>query len=563
MQPYVMPVVTGVIVLGVVGWLLWHELMPYAESTRGTAPRAPAALLAAQQAAASEVDMREKTYRQAIEAGAPEAVVTVELERAIAKQHELMRLEPQVSTEQGARLARLEAERGALRARAAAARSVVLEREATAAQQAGHGAVALDMLREALQLQREANANATTPDVRSLQRETRLAQAIETTEAEPLHAVVEVSLTLAVAAAARDGWEDAIKAYTEARAAQAELNQRYPATRFADLAAPGRFDAEIASLKAAGVASIVAAREREGDAAAEAGKAQEAGTLYATAADLQADMNEKYPRSRFVSRSRVEELRAKHDNILSAAALTRAVELHRELTTALARRQGVAASAGISAAKALVEKTAAEFPRSHALDGVLRSKLAYLDLQRGDLQTWQAQIDAALVSLPGAKGWRMLKTEVPQELYTHMMNTNPSRNIGPALPVDSVSWEDAEAFCQRLTWLLGARVRLPTEAEFRAALGGATMGAWSADTSGGRSHEAGKSPSSAAGFYDLAGNLAEWLQAPSEAGGVALIAGGSYLDPADALQPLPVVRMEKRERARHIGFRVVVESPEE
>jgi hypothetical protein len=62
------------------------------------------------------------------------------------------------------------------------------------------------------------------------------------------------------------------------------------------------------------------------------------------------------------------------------------------------------------------------------------------------------------------------------------------------------------------------------------------------------------------GFHDLAGNLAEWLQPANEAGELAPVAGGSYLDASAALQNLKIVQTEKRERARHVGLRVVVET---
>jgi formylglycine-generating enzyme required for sulfatase activity len=100
---------------------------------------------------------------------------------------------------------------------------------------------------------------------------------------------------------------------------------------------------------------------------------------------------------------------------------------------------------------------------------------------------------------------------------------------------------------------------LPSATEFRRAWKADAEGAWSADNSGGRSRETGTSPPSDAGFFDVAGNLAEWLQPTSAVGETALVAGGSYLDAAAALKTLRLAPEEKRERARHIGFRVVVE----
>jgi hypothetical protein len=55
------------------------------------------------------------------------------------------------------------------------------------------------------------------------------------------------------------------------------------------------------------------------------------------------------------------------------------------------------------------------------------------------------------------------------------------------------------------------------------------------------------------------GNLAEWLQPATDAGEAAPVAGGSYLDPASALTVLASTPTDKHERARHIGFRVVVD----
>src|SRR5262249_23632724 len=58
------------------------------------------------------------------------------------------------------------------------------------------------------------------------------------------------------------------------------------------------------------------------------------------------------------------------------------------------------------------------------------------------------------------------KYEVTQEQFTAVMGRNPSQFEGPNLPVDRVTWVEADAFCKRLSTLTGKTFRLPTEAEW-------------------------------------------------------------------------------------------------
>jgi formylglycine-generating enzyme required for sulfatase activity len=157
--------------------------------------------------------------------------------------------------------------------------------------------------------------------------------------------------------------------------------------------------------------------------------------------------------------------------------------------------------------------------------------------------------------VPGQTRIRMLATEVTQELYQRVMNDNPSRVQGPQHPVESVSWHDAQEFCRRLGWVLGARVRLPTEREFLAALEPG------AEPTGEAGHPVPVSlrPATPAGFHGLDGNVAEWLLPASESEETAPVAGGSFLGRAGQ-GAAALVPTSKRERARHIGFRVVVEA---
>ena len=557
---FVGPAIAGLIVVGVAGWVTWRLFGPLgAPTTLQAPPKDSAARTAGWQRVAAELDILERTYQRALDAGSTADSAGLLLNRVVEKLRELMRLEVAVNPEHAEKLARLEGMRGLQRSRVALARSLVLEQEAAVAQQAGKAVEATEKMREALQLQHEANASAPKGNQKDMRRESRLIQEIDAGEAEPLRASVGTLLTLARSAAAQERWDEALNDFAEARKIQADLNQRFAATRFADIAALDRLDSEIQSLRAAGLAAVATARERDADMAATAGRAQEAAASYAAAVAALREVNQNFPRSRFASEARVAELEVRRQTVLSRQLLTRAADLEREITASLRRRHNSSAVEKLSTASALLEKVAMEFPRSESLNPMLQRKIAYLALRAGELDGLQVQVLSRLAPLPGNKKLQMLKIEVPQDLYQRIMNENPSQNAGRALPVDSVSWLDAQQFCERLGWLLGGKVRLPTEPEFRMAWSPARAGAWSIETSNGRARESGGSPVSPEGFHDLAGNLAEWLMPQRELGDTAPVAEGSFLDSRESMQTLRIAARDRRERAREIGFRVVVE----
>lgn len=130
------------------------------------------------------------------------------------------------------------------------------------------------------------------------------------------------------------------------------------------------------------------------------------------------------------------------------------------------------------------------------------------------------------------------ETEVTQELWKAVMGTNPSRLNGDDYkqhPVDSVSWDNCQAFVTKLNELLatqlnGKTFRLPTDAEWEyAARGGhknkqeyifagsdiANDVAWYS-IKGKQDLEyskpvKGKNPNEL-GLYDMSGNVEEWCQ---------------------------------------------------
>ena len=125
------------------------------------------------------------------------------------------------------------------------------------------------------------------------------------------------------------------------------------------------------------------------------------------------------------------------------------------------------------------------------------------------------------------RGFWMAQTEVTQGEFSKVTGTNPSRVTGsPYLPVDWVAWDQAMAYCQKLTGIEqkakkiphGFEYRLPTEAEWEyAARAGSDADfsvpetrVWSRDPSGSRPHEVAESQPNTWGLYDMHGNAMEW-----------------------------------------------------
>ncbi len=64
---------------------------------------------------------------------------------------------------------------------------------------------------------------------------------------------------------------------------------------------------------------------------------------------------------------------------------------------------------------------------------------------------------------------------ITQAQYQVLMGNNPSRFVGNNRPVETVSWNDADAFCKKLSQRTGTLYRLPSEAEWEYACRAGTI----------------------------------------------------------------------------------------
>ena len=182
--------------------------------------------------------------------------------------------------------------------------------------------------------------------------------------------------------------------------------------------------------------------------------------------------------------------------------------------------------------------------------------------------------------------------EVTQAQWKAVMGTELSHFKGDSLPMENVSWEDAQEFCKKLSEETGKKYVLPTEAMWEyAARGGVHKTntkyagsndinevAWYENNSNNKTHSVGSKKANALSLYDMSGNVSEWCsdwygrksylgaydptddynpQGPTSGTG-RVTRGGDWFQPTEVCQVSYRMNFRSDRRFRLFGFRVAV-----
>lgn len=211
-----------------------------------------------------------------------------------------------------------------------------------------------------------------------------------------------------------------------------------------------------------------------------------------------------------------------------------------------------------------------------------------------------------MVEVPGAN-FKILATEVTQNLFEEVMGENQCEYKGEMLPADSASWYDVLYFCNVLSEMLNLEpvytvngntdvsawqykplrgksikgnigqnlkssgIRLPVIKEWMtAAYGGektdysgsnlADEVAWHYQNSDWKSHEVAQKQPNKFGLYDMSGNVTEWVWESTDGdpnGKRRLTCGGSWISYATDTKLDKLYYYPTKSRDAVIGFRFV------
>jgi tetratricopeptide (TPR) repeat protein len=444
------------------------------------------------------------------------------------------------------------------------AQSIRLEKQALQAWDSGDVETALDLIKRAEKTQREINESHPRSSNRNPARLQQIRNLVISWRTLPLAEEADSLRESALSLIGEGRFDEATRAVGEALEIQRSLNRDYRKSRYSTLARLKMFEDAALAVEVAPKIARIESKMKRAEEALVAGDTTVAFETAQEAELLHQQVMTQYSQRGSEQVNRLEEIRVlketaasqtAYDNIKTYQTIARKALMERDLD----QFNGV-----VSDWFRETQSMGGKFQRSKHLSELDAEEVTYLHQNRSEIAAIMELVYASILPVPDHAGLMGFRTEVSQALFESVMGTNPSSSASQLGPVESVTWEEARLFTKRLGWILGRPVSLPSEPVYRSMLGEPRESsdrnhAWSSSNSGRETKETGALAANPNGFFDLLGNVSEWIGSDSENMPSFVTAiGGSARDSAARLSTVPDDSRSPIERNRFIGFRFVV-----
>lgn len=440
-----------------------------------------------------------------------------------------------------------------------------LEKKALAAETEEKDSEAVEIYKQLYDLQSRINTDYPHSKYKDIRKSAQFDSRVKMFLARPMYLKSVEAENAAREALEKGDWATAQLQFEKAIETITQMNSTYPTSVYTDFARLQKLDIELDSLKSSSLAAKINDYLEKARSAEAAGDHILASESYGDAVEVQKELNRLFPKSEHASDEKISDYEKKRVDAYSWKFAKEIVEQDKLLNRALYDGDFEKAKDISLNLLRKSEQFKTNFPRSQTVNDDLILRLRYITFMANNIPQIQKQVLGNLQKIEGFDSVEMLKTEVPQDLFILIMQENPSRDSdNPRKPVDSVTAEEIFRFCNRLSWILGRNVSLPSKAQFKAAVGSLRYAdlneiSWNNVNSGGHTHPVATKKPNDRGFYDLLGNVGEYVISDDEdaVNGYKIIGGGAQTQ-TDSMLDLSEFSMDEKQRNRMVGFRIVV-----
>lgn len=440
-----------------------------------------------------------------------------------------------------------------------------LEKKALAAETEEKDSEAVEIYKQLYDLQSRINTDYPHSKYKDIRKSAQFDSRVKMFLARPMYLKSVEAENAAREALEKGDWATAQLQFEKAIETITQMNSTYPTSVYTDFARLQKLDIELDSLKSSSLAAKINDYLEKARSAEAAGDHILASESYGDAVEVQKELNRLFPKSEHASDEKISDYEKKRVDAYSWKFAKEIVEQDKLLNRALYDGDFEKAKDISLNLLKKSEQFKTNFPRSQTVNDDLILRLRYITFMANNIPQIQKQVLGNLQKIEGFDSVEMLKTEVPQDLFILIMQENPSRDSdNPRKPVDSVTAEEISRFCNRLSWILGRNVSLPSKSQFKAAVGSLRYAdlneiSWNNINSGGHTHPVATKKPNDRGFYDLLGNVGEYVISDDEdaVSGYKIIGGGAQTQ-TDSMLDLSEFSMDEKQRNRMVGFRIVV-----